>query len=376
MAHAYTPGLTIARETTVRRRRTLPLKGEVLVRQGQPVEANAVVARAEVPGDVHAVNVAGHLGIRAEEIRDYMLKTEGQQVREGEALAQTRPWIKLLRTVCAAPVTGTVENVSEVTGQVLIREPARPVELLAYVRGRVVEVSPGEGVVMETRAAMVQGIFGVGGECVGRLKMIVQDAAEEPDEAALDGACKGCVVVCGAAISANLVAAARRTGVKALVAGGVPAAELRGIVGYDIGVAVTGSEDIGLTLVVTEGFGRMPMAKNTFELLRSFDGHEVSVNGATQIRAGVLRPEIIIPLDGDSGARPRNEAQMEEDGLHEGSRVRIIRQPHFGRIGFVTELVPEPLLIETEARVRALRVGMDDGQTLTVPRANVEVISD
>ena len=61
-------------------------------------------------------------------------------------------------------------------------------------------------------------------------------------------------------------------------------------------MAITGSEQLGLTVVVTEGFGRMTIASRTFALLEKFRGRRVSVNGATQIRAGVMRPEIVIPM--------------------------------------------------------------------------------
>jgi len=375
MAHAYTPGLTVAKNTTIRKHRLLPLRGEVLVREGQRVEPDTVVARAELPGAVHPVNVVGRLGIRPEEINDYMLKGQGERVERDEPLAETRPWIKLFKTVCRAPVSGTVESISTVTGQVLLREPPRRVELLAYISGRIVEVLPGEGAVVACRAALVQGIFGVAGECAGELRVPVEGPGDVLRPEALHRSFADCVVVCGATISAALVEAARRAGVKALIAGGIPATELRTIVGREIGVAVTGSEQIGLTLVVTEGFGRIPMAANTFALLKGLEGRRASVNGATQIRAGVLRPEIIIPLGEDEAPQPPGEPPAASDGLHQGDQVRVIRQPFFGHIGTVTELVPDLVEIETETRVRALRLRTENGRTLTVPRANVEVIT-
>ena len=81
------------------------------------------------------------------------------------------------------------------------------------------------------------------------------------------------------------------------IAGGIDDHDLKEILGYDLGVAVTGTEQIGTTVIVTEGFGDIAMARRTFDLLRQHAGRDVSVNGATQIRAGVLRPEIVICLD-------------------------------------------------------------------------------
>ena len=40
MAHSYTPGLTVTERTTVRRRRLLPLPGEILVKVGEKVHAD------------------------------------------------------------------------------------------------------------------------------------------------------------------------------------------------------------------------------------------------------------------------------------------------------------------------------------------------
>ena len=63
-----------------------------------------------------------------------------------------------------------------------------------------------------------------------------------------------------------------------------------------MGVAITGTENLDTSLVVTEGYGNIKMSERTYNLLKSHDGKFVSINGATQIRAGVIRPEIVIPL--------------------------------------------------------------------------------
>ena len=60
-----------------------------------------------------------------------------------------------------------------------------------------------------------------------------------------------------------------KVGAAALVSGGIDDQDLKEILGYDLGVAVTGSEKIGLTLIVTEGFGEIAMAERTFRLLAS-----------------------------------------------------------------------------------------------------------
>jgi hypothetical protein len=145
------------------------------------------------------------------------------------------------------------------------------------------------------------------------------------------------------------------------------------VLGAPLGVAVTGHERLGVTLVVTEGFGEMAMAERTFRLLRERDGRRASLSGATQIRAGVIRPEVIVPATEapiDEGAA----ATGGEEGVRVGSAVRVIRAPHFGAIVTVVALPEQPQTIETEAQVRVLVAELPGGERVTLPRANVELI--
>jgi Fe2+ transport system protein FeoA len=142
--------------------------------------------------------------------------------------------------------------------------------------------------------------------------------------------------------------------------------------GEEIGVAITGQEEVGITLIITEGFGKMTMSQRTFELLKEFEGYLASVNGATQIRAGVLRPEIIIPHEGlEEGA-----SEALSQGMVPGTPIRIIRQPYFGAIGKVHSLPVELQQLESESKVRVVNIELEDGEVVMVPRANVEIIEE
>ena len=374
MAHAYTPGLRVAKCMTLRKRRVLPLLGEVIVEPGSEVLAEDVVAKTDLPGNVHPVNVVNRLGIQPSAIREYMLKVVGEDVEEGEPIAETRPWIRWLKTTLRSPVKGSVESISTVTGQVMLREPPRPIEVAAYVSGTIVEVQPREGATIESAVTLVQGIFGIGGETWGVLDFACDTPADVLEPSALTDDMTEKVVVVGSLASAALIDRAKQIGVRAIIAGGIHDSDLRELLGFDLGVAITGSETIGLTLVLTEGFGEMPIADGTFDLLQSRRGAQASVSGATQIRAGVLRPEIIIPWPaGESPVEPAKE-ERSEGGMQIGDAVRVIREPYFGQVTKVVELPSDPVEIETEAKVRIARIELPDGQTAVVPRANLELI--
>jgi len=373
VSHSYTPGLRVTDHARVLRERRLPLRGEVLVERGAPVAPDTVVARTELPGNVQTVNLAGRLGVDPGRVGSALLSPVGSAVRRGEPVARASTMFGLVTNTVEAPCDGVIESVSPVTGQLLVREPPIPVEVNAYVTGVVAEVLPGEGVVVEAEGAFLQGIFGVGGETFGPLECVVAGPAEELRPADLRGEHRGRVVVGGAWVSHDTLLHARDLGVAAVVVGGFDDADLRRLLGRDLGVAITGSEELGLTLVITEGFGRIPMAARTWELLARRRGEVASVSGATQIRAGVLRPEIVVPRAG--GGAPAGTT-TDEGSLEVGSLVRVIRAPHFGRIGRVVELPAALQALETEALVRVLVVELADGEgRAVVPRANVERIA-
>lgn len=372
MAHSYTPGLTVTERTTVRRRRILPLPGSVLVQVGDAVRADTAVARAELPGKVVPLNLANQLGIAPDEINDYLVKKEKDSVQKDDVLAENKPFIKWFKTEIRSPITGRVESVSTITGQILLREPPRVLELRGYIDGVVAEVHPDQGVTVESTCSLVQGIFGIGGETSGELVMGVKAPDQPLLPEQLNASMKGKVVVGGAFLSAATMAHAKELGIVGLVVGGIHDKDLRALLGYDLGVAITGTEQVGFTLILTEGFGTIPMAPKTFALLSAHAGQKASISGATQIRAGVIRPEIIIPHSGPKAAT--KVAQAEREGIQLGDPVRVIRDPLFGKIGAVSGLPSELRAIPTESEVRVLEVRFPDGTTTVVPRANIEVI--
>ena len=371
MAHAYTPGLRVTPYAELLRERRLPLKGEVLVGLGARVEPDTVVARTELPGNVQTVNLAARLSLDPARVPASLTRSLGEKVAAGDVIAETRGLFGLLPQRVVAPVDGVLETVSSVTGQLVLRERALPVEVDAYVHGEVAEVLPGEGVVVRTRAALLQGIFGVGGETFGEIALAVNGPDEELTPGRFLKAHRGRVVVGGSYVSHAALMRAREYGVAAVVVGGFDDQDLRELLGYDLGVAVTGSEELGFTLVLTEGFGRIRMADRSWRLLAAHAGSPASVSGATQIRAGVMRPEILIPRERPSDM-PTAETLV--GGLELGAMVRVIRAPWFGAIGLVVALPVALETVESGAEVRVLTVEFGDGERVTVPRANVELI--
>jgi len=377
LALAYTPGLKVKREIVLQKTRRLPIPGEVLVSKGDKVSFETIVARTRVPGDVETIRASQILGIEAddvEELGQYMLKKVEDRVGKGEVIAKRISFFGLSKAFVESPVEGTIEHVSDITGQVTIREDPVPVEVKAYIPGKIVDVIQKEGVVVETTASFIQGIFGIGGETHGQIRMAVKSPEDSLTADMLDSSDKGKILIGGAMVTGDTLKKAVDIGVKGIVSGGVEDKDLRDLLGYEIGVAITGHEESTVTLIITEGFGKMRMSGKTFELLKSCEGMEAALNGATQIRAGVIRPEIIVPRDKTSAGESRDDRAVFSKGMQPGMMVRVIAEPFFGAIGTILSLPVELQDVESESAVRILEVQLEDGRKAVVPRANVEII--
>lgn len=380
MGTAYTPGLKVSAHTTIEKLRRLPLKGTVLVREGQAVDPDTVVARTELPGIMQTVKLAEKMGIEPGDVKEALRIQVGDRIAVGDVMAETKGLFgRFFRSEFRSPVAGTVELFSATTGHVGVREAPMPVEKDAYIRGTVSKVIPNEGVVITCEGALVQGIFGVGGERQGEIAVVTSGPDQPITDAGLTSAHRGKIAVGGANVSGAALRKAAELGVIGIVVGGVVDRELMDYLaqalnqpGFDIGVAITGHEAIPFTLVITEGFGTIDMAARTFQLLKSLEGQTASINGATQIRAGVIRPEVIVPRAATAAS---SEPSAQDSGqLTLDTPIRVIREPYFGILGRVTALPSELVKVESETWVRVLEARLEDGRSVTVPRANVEII--
>ncbi|MBN1326348.1 MAG: hypothetical protein JW996_00185 [Candidatus Cloacimonetes bacterium] len=374
MAQAYSPGLSVTESIIIRKERILPLKGDVLVKKGVKVKAEDLVAETLLPGKVVPFNLANKLGVTPNLVNQYIIIKEGDNLKKGQIIAESKGFFGLFKSIVRSPIEGEVENISTITGQLLLREPRIPVQLKAFIDGIVVDVIENEGVIIENKSAYIQGIFGIGGETTGEIMMIASSPDEVITPEQIDDSCTGKIIVAGSMITYKVIKKAIQKKVNGIISGGIDDHDLKELLGYNIGVAITGHEDIGTTLVITEGFGDIKMAEKTFSLLKKFSGKKSSIHGKTQIRAGVMRPEIIIPLEfkEEELTTPSNKMSL----LEIGTTIRVIRQPNFGLIGKVTALPEELTKVESETLVRILEAELENGQKVILPRANVEVIEE
>ena len=371
MAHSYTPGLKVLKKTIFKKERILPLKGDVLVKSGDQLTPDMIVASTNLPGNVQMLKVSNILNIDPKDVVEALQVKEGQEVKKGDLIAETSGIFGMFKSSVESPVDGTIESISQSTGRVVVREAPIPVEVDAYVSGIVDEVVENEGIVLKSNAAFIQGIFGIAGEKRGDLLLVSSGPSEELTTDQITADMKGKILIGGSFLSLEAYKKALSIQVAGIVVGGFNYYDLKAILGYNLGVAITGTEKLNTALILTEGYGSIPMSEATFSLLKENDGRAASINGATQIRAGVIRPEIVIPID--TGNTDDDSKSKIPEGIQEGSTVRVIRSPNFGKIGKVISLPAELKKMESETMVRVAEINID-GKNILIPRANLEMV--
>ncbi len=282
---------------TIRRTRRLPILGEVLVQAGEAVTADTIVAQAEIVGVEIPVEVSRKLGIPPSFVERIMVKQIGDLVEARDYLAVNVGLFGLSRERVKAPCTGYVESISKQTGIVTLRTPTVSVQRKAYLPGRVVEVLPREGVVVETCGVALTGAFGVGGERSGRLRLAVSQPDQVLTPDLISSEMSGTIVVGGGSVTAAALKKAADLRVAAIIAGSIHDSALAEYLGYELGVPITGQEDIVTALILTEGFGETAMRQAAFDLLQQHAGRIVSANGTTHLRSNLVRPEVVIPAE-------------------------------------------------------------------------------
>lgn len=314
---------------------------------------------------------AFELKCKPKDLPKYMLRTVGQEVKRTQIIAKKGEGAAFFSVTARTPVSGVIAEVNDTTGYVTIARPFKQVTVNAYMRGTVTEIIPHRGVVVEAPAVRVNGVFGVGRETHGPLKVLVDRADEVLTKDLITEDLEGKIIIGGAFITNDALAQALAVGCRGVITGTANYLNIIRSLGVKLGVGITGQEDIGTTLILMEGFGHLAMHEEVFQALKALDGLEASINGATQIRAGAIRPEIIVPFPGYQGELATPQKIDEE--ITVGLRVRIINEPYFGATGTVVSVPREAQAVETGARVPVLEVKLASGETVVVPRPNVEV---
>lgn len=259
-----------------------PVRGRVT-----RIEKNGLIVVREVQDydeKPHVVDIAGPLNIKPKHIGGYLKRKPGDFVEAGQLLASDISRGKT--AMVKSPSSGVLRKIDREKGTVTVKFDIDPVRMISRVYGEVAEVIPDQMVLVRGSGTRLNGIIGFGGETSGPLREAVDSEN--------GGMEKGSVVFSTVPVTGAFLKRAVEAGVNGIITPSISASRWMEYSGRELGVAVTGDEDIPFTIVLTAGFGDFRMDEDCADFLRESIGRSVCLSGRTQIRAGVTRPTVIV----------------------------------------------------------------------------------
>ncbi len=392
MTYYPLPQPTIANNILLRRERRLPVPGDVLVRAGQRVEPSDIVAQSTITPDPLQIDIAAELGLSPSATSKRLRATVGQPIEQGGVLAQRGG---IGSRVARAPIAGIFSGFDPATGIGLITAPSEHVSVHAYLKGIVTDLIPYYGAIIETPAILIRGIFGVGGEQHGVLKVTVSSHDEALQEDVIDARLTYGLALGGGEVTAAALQQAIKVGARGVIAGSIRSSDLAKFLGHDnqngnptnsspwrLGATSPGWDfppnppgvpspvPPDFVLIITEGFGSVPMSSRTFEMLAAHDGQQIALNGATRLRGGLARPEIIIPMARTTQVKWLGEGPQ----LAVGTSVRLLAPDYLGQVATITSLPVGPRAAQSGVVAPVADVTLPGDRRLRVPLVDLEAL--
>ncbi len=262
----------ILAQTTITRTRHWQGRGTTLVTAGQMVQSADPIVEVAGNSEIRLVEGASALGVAPAEVRRTLQVPIGSEVSEGQVIARRGG---LFRRSLAAPVTGTLLHVDDARGILLIRTVAAVTPLNALLRGEVSAFEPDQSVEITSQGAVIQGIWGNGRANAGTIRLLISSPGDSANPALINPGLRGTVLVVGATADRTLLERAQAVGVSGIVAGSMD------------GSVLALAQSVTYPIVLTEGFGNLPINDPSFALLAELNGREATV--------GVLSPKIGVP---------------------------------------------------------------------------------
>jgi hypothetical protein len=381
--------LYVARKPKVRlnadvlRLRAFPSVGEPGVSPGDEVKWDTVLGQYASRRRLRFVRVESS----GDGISATVLVGEGQNVKRGEVLAYYSYLFGLGFNEYTSPCDGEVAGIRQDTATIAIKEA--PVPLRSNMPGRVESTDDALGIFVRSRGDLVFGTLGAGYGRSGTLEVRNPGQALSLDLSVKD---TGKVIVFPGQVTQELLEACMKLRVAGAIAGSVQSRVLqwyRDLVeklDWDEFLARYWTRElrekdasapppmeISPALVVTEGFGDIPMSDDAFELLSRHEGERAFLDGVGAFRskaAGGIEsvPCVFIPMSGGE----TTEAGKYLECLKEGDRVTVLGIVEPLVEGTILELNEEGVPLQTGLSVPGAKVQTRDGRVFWAPVFNIE----
>ncbi len=337
----------------ITRVRRLPAAGKVLVKSGQPVSTNDVIASIDMPDKHLNLDVSRILGLDPIQAARVIKPKPGDTIRKGEVIARRGG---ILSKQILSPVDGKVTDCSN--ARVLVELGSNPLIVQAGFTGIVREVIPEYGAILVAEGAILQGVWGNGRLAEGLIICLARNQVEELNPDRMDVSLRGSVVIGGPCMKAETLR----------LAADIP---LRGLVVSSLAPELLEfAEKLPFPVMALIGLGRVPFDNHTYKIVGNLNKHVACVNAVPWYRYSGTRPEVVVPRRGEG-----HIAELPDNVEYEtGQLVRILQSPYLWETARIKDILPEARHYPSGIVATSALCELENGKETVQPLVNLEVI--
>ncbi|MCJ7717467.1 MAG: hypothetical protein MUO54_13230 [Anaerolineales bacterium] len=331
------------------------MTGHVLVRRMQKVSPTDVIVVAPITPQYILLDIAQGLNVSRERADELLQRQAGEEVVQGDVIAGP---VGIFQRVIRAPHPGYVRIAGE--GKVLFEVSSNDFELQAGMEGTVTNIIPERGAIIETRGALIQGVWGNGKLTYGVVQPVSNEMLQELIPEQLNIGFRGAIITAGFCRNPEALKAAGNIPIKGLILGSMSS---------DL---IPLAKSVDYPIMVIDGFRETPMNRSAEVILIANKDRNVALNA--QIYDPFLGnyPEVIITQTPTTDP----DVPSESESLKAGKRVMIINGPQAPQIGKIDTILPGKYVLPNGIVTKVAEVSLANEKRATVPLNNLEIINE
>ena len=341
--------------TSIKRERVLPVAGHVLVRRMQKVSPSDVIVVAPLVSQFVLMDIAQGLNVNPARADELLQRQAGEDLVQGDVIAGP---VGLFKRVVRAPQEGMVRIAGE--GKVLYEISSPDFELQAGMEGTITNIIPERGAIIETKGALIQGVWGNGKTTYGVVQPTSNDLLKELVVEQLNIGFRGAIITAGFCRSPEVLEAAGIVPVKGLILGSMSAN------------LIPLAKKMDYPIMIIDGFRETPMNKAAEKILIENKDKNIALNAQELDTFQGNFPEGIISQSSTSEPDLPSEAET----LKAGKKVIIINGPQAPQIGEIEKIISGKQVLSNGVETQLAEVTLANEKSTIIPLTNLEIIND
>lgn len=338
---------------SIKRERVLPVTGNVLVRRMQKVSPTDVIVVAPMAPEFILLDIARGLKVSSSRADELLQRAAGDDLAKGDVIAGP---VGLFQRVIRAPEAGQVKIAGE--GKVLFEVTSAAYELQAGMEGTVTNIIPERGAIIESRGALVQGVWGNGKITYGVVQPVSNDLLQELIPEQLNISFRGTIITAGFCRNPEVLEVAGNIPIKGMILGSMASS------------LIPAAKRADFPIMVIDGFGTAPMNRAAEAILVANKEKNIAMNAQIYDPFQGDFPEVII-----TQSTTKDPSQPPEtESLRTGKRVIILNGPLATRIGTIERLLPQKRNLPNGIAARVAEISFSSEERTEIPITNLEII--